>query len=202
MREGRFYPDFGLERIVAYHERQDARFAEAADELITRPASRSSSPPNWRSPIRTTPDRPRCARSAGSAIRVASGRHARSVISCVTPRSGGRANVVTRRPARLRHDDAEEGPVRSSCSCCSSSCRRSCCSRHTTGRRRRSSRSSRHRSPLRGRAGAVAHVADVHDASAVDGRVAEPGDRRLQDGGHRVPAGDRRPVVCGGLGRR
>ncbi len=36
MREGRFYPDFGLERIVAYHERQDARFAEAADELITR----------------------------------------------------------------------------------------------------------------------------------------------------------------------
>lgn len=29
-REGRFYPDFGLERIVAYHERQDERFAEAA----------------------------------------------------------------------------------------------------------------------------------------------------------------------------
>ena len=34
MHEGRFYPDHGLERIVAYHERQDARFAEAADELI------------------------------------------------------------------------------------------------------------------------------------------------------------------------
>ncbi|MFA5775359.1 MAG: acetate--CoA ligase family protein [Ilumatobacteraceae bacterium] len=32
MREGRFYPDFGLERIVAYHERQDERFAQAADE--------------------------------------------------------------------------------------------------------------------------------------------------------------------------
>jgi acetyltransferase len=30
MRDGRFYPDHGLERIVAYHERQDARFAEAA----------------------------------------------------------------------------------------------------------------------------------------------------------------------------
>jgi acetyltransferase len=30
MRRGRFYPDHGLERIVAYHERQDARFAEAA----------------------------------------------------------------------------------------------------------------------------------------------------------------------------
>ena len=36
MREGQFYPDHGLERIVAYHERQDQRFAEAADELSTR----------------------------------------------------------------------------------------------------------------------------------------------------------------------
>jgi acyl-CoA synthetase (NDP forming) len=34
MHEGKFYPDHGLERIVAYHERQDARFAEAANELI------------------------------------------------------------------------------------------------------------------------------------------------------------------------
>jgi len=33
MREGRFYPGHGLERIVAYHERQDERFAEAAHEL-------------------------------------------------------------------------------------------------------------------------------------------------------------------------
>ncbi len=33
MREGHFYPDHGLERIVSYHERQDARFAEAAAEL-------------------------------------------------------------------------------------------------------------------------------------------------------------------------
>jgi acetyltransferase len=30
LREGRFSPDEGVERIVAYHERQDARFAEAA----------------------------------------------------------------------------------------------------------------------------------------------------------------------------
>jgi acyl-CoA synthetase (NDP forming) len=36
MREGRFFPDHGLERIVAYHERQDARFAEAAAELSDR----------------------------------------------------------------------------------------------------------------------------------------------------------------------
>jgi acetyltransferase len=33
MHEGRFYPDHGLERIVAYHQRQDQRFAEAAHEL-------------------------------------------------------------------------------------------------------------------------------------------------------------------------
>jgi len=36
MREGGFHPDHGLERIVAYHERQDQRFAEAADELSRR----------------------------------------------------------------------------------------------------------------------------------------------------------------------
>jgi acetyltransferase len=36
MREGRFYPDHGLERIVDYHERQDARFAQAAHELSVR----------------------------------------------------------------------------------------------------------------------------------------------------------------------
>ncbi|MEJ7584013.1 MAG: hypothetical protein WKF43_07975, partial [Acidimicrobiales bacterium] len=35
MREGPFYPDHGLERIVAYHERQDTRFAEAAAEIST-----------------------------------------------------------------------------------------------------------------------------------------------------------------------
>jgi acetyltransferase len=33
MRAGRFYPDHGLERIVAYHERQDERFARAAAEV-------------------------------------------------------------------------------------------------------------------------------------------------------------------------
>jgi acetyltransferase len=32
-REGGFYPDYGLERIVAYHERQDARFAQAAADI-------------------------------------------------------------------------------------------------------------------------------------------------------------------------
>ncbi len=33
MREGPFHPDHGLERIVAYHERQDARFARAAADV-------------------------------------------------------------------------------------------------------------------------------------------------------------------------
>jgi acetyltransferase len=33
MRAGRFHPDHGLERIVAYHERQDERFAVAAAEV-------------------------------------------------------------------------------------------------------------------------------------------------------------------------
>jgi acyl-CoA synthetase (NDP forming) len=33
MREGPFWPDHGLERIVGYHERQDARYAEAAAEI-------------------------------------------------------------------------------------------------------------------------------------------------------------------------
>jgi acetyltransferase len=33
MREGPFFPDHGLERIVAYHERQDARFAQAAADI-------------------------------------------------------------------------------------------------------------------------------------------------------------------------
>jgi len=33
MRTGSFYPEYGLERIVAYHERQDERFALAAAEI-------------------------------------------------------------------------------------------------------------------------------------------------------------------------
>ena len=36
MREGGFYPDHGLARIVEYHERQDERFATAAHELAVR----------------------------------------------------------------------------------------------------------------------------------------------------------------------
>ena len=35
MKEGRYFPGDGLERIVAYHERQDERFAQAAAEIST-----------------------------------------------------------------------------------------------------------------------------------------------------------------------
>jgi acetyltransferase len=36
MKSGRFYPDHGLERIAAYHERQDRRYAAAAREASQR----------------------------------------------------------------------------------------------------------------------------------------------------------------------
>ena len=36
MANGPFYPEWGLERIVAYHQRQDARFAQAAAEISAR----------------------------------------------------------------------------------------------------------------------------------------------------------------------
>jgi acetyltransferase len=36
MRSGPFYPDHGLDRIVAYHERQDGRFAEAAAAISAK----------------------------------------------------------------------------------------------------------------------------------------------------------------------
>ena len=36
MRDGPFYPDHGLERIVDYHERQDARFAQATLDTSAR----------------------------------------------------------------------------------------------------------------------------------------------------------------------
>jgi acyl-CoA synthetase (NDP forming) len=35
-REGPFFPEFGLERIVAYHERQDRRYVSVAAELSAR----------------------------------------------------------------------------------------------------------------------------------------------------------------------
>ena len=36
MRRGPFFPDHGLERIVGFHERQDARYAEEAAAIADR----------------------------------------------------------------------------------------------------------------------------------------------------------------------
>lgn len=36
LREGRFYPGYGLDRIISYHERQDERFAQAAHDVSVR----------------------------------------------------------------------------------------------------------------------------------------------------------------------
>jgi acyl-CoA synthetase (NDP forming) len=36
LKSGQFYPDYGLERIVSFHERQDRRYAEAAREASER----------------------------------------------------------------------------------------------------------------------------------------------------------------------
>lgn len=58
-RDGRFYPDFGLERIVSYHERQDVRFAEAA----VRAADRHDKPVLVATELAVTqPDNPGVAR--------------------------------------------------------------------------------------------------------------------------------------------
>jgi acetyltransferase len=36
LKSGAFYPEHGLERIVAFHERQDRRYAEAARQASER----------------------------------------------------------------------------------------------------------------------------------------------------------------------
>jgi acetyltransferase len=36
IKTGPFYPGYGLDRIVAFHERQDARYAEVAKEISER----------------------------------------------------------------------------------------------------------------------------------------------------------------------
>jgi acetyltransferase len=36
LESGEFYPDYGLERIVSYHQRQDRRYAQAAREVSER----------------------------------------------------------------------------------------------------------------------------------------------------------------------
>ena len=89
MRDGRFYPGHGLERIVAYHERQDARFAEAADELSR--AHRQADPDRHRAGRRRSGQRRpgrRAGHAAGCATRAATGPSPPSATSTATPGTG------------------------------------------------------------------------------------------------------------------
>ena len=133
MRDGRFYPDHGLERIVAYHERQDARFAEAADELIRR--DRQADPRRHRAGrrrSRTTPARRRCGPAAGSATRAATGPSPPSATSTATPATAAAADASL--SARADGPRAGSPVTRSSCSARSRSSPRSSCSRCGGGR--------------------------------------------------------------------
>ena len=70
-REGPFFPDHGLERIVGYHERQDHRFTTVAAELAD--VARQADPHRHRAGHRR-PGQPRGARvprRRGALLRVA-----------------------------------------------------------------------------------------------------------------------------------
>ena len=85
MRDGRFFPDAGLDRIVAYHERQDARFAEAADELSRSDRQADPRrPPSWRWPTPRTRARRPFGRRAACATRAATGPSPRSATCTAT----------------------------------------------------------------------------------------------------------------------
>jgi acetyl-CoA synthetase (ADP-forming) len=78
MRDGGFYPDHGLERIVGFHERQDARYAEAAGEI----AERTGTPVLMATELANArPDNagPAGARAAGLMCHASAGRAIRSL---------------------------------------------------------------------------------------------------------------------------
>ena len=92
MRDGPFFPGHGLDRIVAYHERQDARFAEAADEL-----SRATGKPILTAtelavadPANAGPAAVRA--SGGCATRAATAPSPRSATCTATPATGRGVN--------------------------------------------------------------------------------------------------------------
>ena len=93
LRDGAFYPDHGLERIVAYHERQDARFAAGRGRDLRR--DRQADPHRDRARGRGSPTIPGPAtvRATGRAVlleREPRGRP-RSRTSGTTRASGSRA---------------------------------------------------------------------------------------------------------------
>ena len=78
MREGKFHPDHGLERIVGFHERQDARYAQAAAEI----SERTSTPILLATELANArPDNPglAAARAAGRMCHSSAGRAIRSL---------------------------------------------------------------------------------------------------------------------------
>src|SRR5205085_12039247 len=69
MRNGRFWPDPSLERIVAYHERQDERFAQAAAEVSDATGKPVLTATELAVAIPRTQVRARCERRAAFATR-------------------------------------------------------------------------------------------------------------------------------------
>ena len=180
MREGRFYPDFGLERIVAYHERQDARFAEAADDLITRTGKPilvatelaladpdNAGPATLRARGRLCyPSGERAARALGHLVRDAAFRRSTTIVNAPIRRGAPRRRrggpgpfIVLALLARRAGDRAvRDAPL---------------------GRRADQDESTPAPEPPAATAPATgAHVADVHDAADVDRGVAGAVDRR------------------------
>ncbi len=98
-REGGFYPDWGLERIVDFHDRQDGSvLPRRLPKLLPPPANPSWSPPNSPWPTPTTLRWPVCAQPGGTASHRRSGRCGHSP-TCWPGRSGWRAgsDVTPRR---------------------------------------------------------------------------------------------------------
>ena len=132
LREGRFYPGEGLERIVAFHERQEQRYAEAAAELSR--AVRQADPDRHRAGRRRS-GQPRSGGGAG---------HRPAVLPERQPgRHRPRPPVALRRvPPAPRADgsDAQTVPCRrcrcsrSARCCCPAGCCRCTCSSRATGR--------------------------------------------------------------------
>ena len=94
MRSGPSRSDHGLERIVAYHERQDERFARAAAEI----SDATGKPILTATELAVTDARQRgaarrSARPDGSATRRRTGRSSRSNTCGATPRGGERRGL-------------------------------------------------------------------------------------------------------------
>ena len=126
MKDGPYYPGDGLERIVAYHERQDERFARAAAEISDR--DRQADPDRDRAgdrragqpgPAHRARDRPalllgvepRGRRARAPAALRAMARAARPVVTDPASRRAERARARTRPPTSSRRCSASARSV-------------------------------------------------------------------------------------------